>query len=234
MNSFDHHLMKRLFAFLLAWTFATVARAGAGADWQSALPGSIYHFPADHYLHPDFKTEWWYFTGTLKTDAGKEYGYELTFFRQGMLPPALQKLRSALAPEARSRFVQNDFKFAHFAISDLTGRRFHFTQKISRGAYGDAGFGSSPPDTPGAAAERIARIDDWTLAPQADGTWKITAEAQEPVPMAVDLVVPTNEGTRNRGRNGRQPKGAGERQRLLLLFLHPAPDDRHADARHGE
>src|SRR5438132_4985558 len=32
------------------------------ADWQLALPGWQFQFPRDHGIHPDFKTEWWYFT----------------------------------------------------------------------------------------------------------------------------------------------------------------------------
>ena len=104
-------------------------------------------------MHPDFKTEWWYFTGTLHTETGTEYGYELTFFRQGTLPPALQASRQTLAPEARSQFVQNDFKFAHFAISELSSGQFHFTQKINRGTFGEAGFGHASDAT---AASRSA------------------------------------------------------------------------------
>ena len=37
--------------------------------------------PADHAAHPDFKTEWWYYTGHLTDDSGRGYGFELVFFR---------------------------------------------------------------------------------------------------------------------------------------------------------
>jgi len=39
--------------------------AGAQADWRTALPGWKYEFPDDHGNHPEFKTEWWYFSGNL-------------------------------------------------------------------------------------------------------------------------------------------------------------------------
>ena len=29
------------------------------------------------------------FTGNLRDERGQEYGYELTFFRQGVLPPGI-------------------------------------------------------------------------------------------------------------------------------------------------
>jgi predicted secreted hydrolase len=54
----------------------------AQADWRLALPGWSYEFPRDHQNHPEFKTEWWYFLET-STPPMVEFGYQLTFFRQG-------------------------------------------------------------------------------------------------------------------------------------------------------
>src|SRR3990170_8574231 len=52
--------------------------------YQLALPGRKLSFPADHYSHPDFKTEWWYYTGHLETESGRRFGYQVTFFRFGV------------------------------------------------------------------------------------------------------------------------------------------------------
>ena len=38
-------------------------------------------FPFDHGPHFNVKTEWWYFSGDLKTADGKEFGYEMTIFK---------------------------------------------------------------------------------------------------------------------------------------------------------
>jgi predicted secreted hydrolase len=118
--------------------------ATAAAQWRAAEPGWKYEFPRDHGSHRDFKTEWWYFTGNLQAVDGREFGYQLTFFRQGI------GREGDLIP--LSRFVTRDIKFAHFTVSELTGKKFHFFQKISRGAYGEAGFGKG---------DLIAWIDDW-------------------------------------------------------------------------
>src|SRR5262245_55947154 len=92
------------------------------AGWTQAAPGWKYEFPRDHGPHCDFKTEWWYFTGNLRdAKSNRTYGYELTFFRQGIRPAA----RAEAAPGHQSRFAVDDFKFAHFAISDLDGGKFH-------------------------------------------------------------------------------------------------------------
>ena len=113
---------------------ALAAHICAAADWRLALPGWDYEFPRDHRAHGEFKTEWWYFTGTLRAEDGHRFGYQLTFFRQGVRPPG--------ATETTSRFIVNDLKFAHFAVSDLSAGHFHFRQKIARGSFGEAGFES--------------------------------------------------------------------------------------------
>jgi predicted secreted hydrolase len=187
-------MMRFLRSILLPLALLAMAGGAAGADapltgWQVALPGWVYAFPRDHAVHPDFKTEWWYFTGNLQDAAGHAYGYELTFFREGVLPPG-SSVAIGQPGEPRSRFVQNDFKFAHFAISDLSRGKFYFAQKTSRGAFGEAGF-SGEPGT-GMADGRLAWLDNWSLTPQADGAWRIVARTQTPAPLAIDLrVVPT-------------------------------------------
>ena len=54
------------------------------AQYRTALPGYRYEFPHDHFSHPDFQTEWWYYTGNLKSAEGHKFGFELTFFRQAV------------------------------------------------------------------------------------------------------------------------------------------------------
>ncbi len=148
--------MKSIFDFRFSiFEFAALGLASfaVGAGWKIAEPGWRYEFPRDHRVHREFKTEWWYFTGNLFDEQGQRFGYELTFFRQGIQPTAERD------PNA-SRFVVDDLKFAHFAITDVAGRKFHFDQKTSRGAFGEAGFNDGP---------RLAWIEKWNLAEAADG-----------------------------------------------------------------
>ncbi|MCA1597170.1 MAG: carotenoid 1,2-hydratase, partial [Chloroflexi bacterium] len=59
------------------------APSAVSEGFQAALPGYRFRFPADAGAHPAYKTEWWYYTGHLRS-AGHEYGFELTFFRVGL------------------------------------------------------------------------------------------------------------------------------------------------------
>lgn len=188
--------IRPIVPMITALAFLTLAAAGHAAGWTPAAPGFEHRFPADHSAHRDYKTEWWYFTGNVRDGAsGREFGYELTFFRQGVVPPG----EGAPASE-RSRFLQPDFKFAHLAISDLQGKRFHFAQKITRGAFGEAGFATT-------ADPLLVWLDDWNIQPQADGSWRIRAQAADP--MALDLVVRPLKPPVIQGAGGVSQKAAG-------------------------
>lgn len=149
---------------LLAGLAAGVAAGDAGAqEWRLSLPGWRYEFPRDHGSHPEFKTEWWYFTGNLRTAAGREFGYQLTFFRQGIIPPAERR-------PGGSRFITGDLSFAHFAISDLQREKFFFGQVLSRGAFGEAGFNDGA---------RLAWIEDSSLTLRPDGSFHLVGRDAE-------------------------------------------------------
>jgi predicted secreted hydrolase len=141
---------------------AALALLCIAATWQTAEPGWQYDFPRDHHRHENFKTEWWYFTGNLTDAAGHRFGYELTFFRQGIRPPNERGNTS-------SRFVVDDLKFAHFTISDAQSKKFLFFQKVSRGSFGEAGFDRG---------DEIAWIDSWKLRMSGDGSFHLAADAE--------------------------------------------------------
>src|SRR4051812_40992463 len=151
--------MKTLALFLACILLTPIV----GAQWRAAEPGWQYEFPRDHHSHPEFKTEWWYFTGNLADEAGNAFGYQLTFFRQGVRPPAERD-------PALSRFVVGDLKFAHFTITDVSGKQFRFEQKTSRGAFGESGFDDG---------NRLAWIDDWTLTLNSDDGFELTAKMKD-------------------------------------------------------
>jgi predicted secreted hydrolase len=154
-------------------TFLTIASAlvighwslAISPDWLPATPGHAYAFPRDHLPHPGFKTEWWYFTGNVHDPVGRRFGYQLTFFRQGVRPP---EERAA----GESRFIVDDLKFAHFTVTDVASGKFHFTQRISRGAFGEAGFASI---APGADPSRLAWIAGWQLSRPEPTTFRLAA-----------------------------------------------------------
>jgi predicted secreted hydrolase len=121
--------MKNRLPLLLLF-FAHIAIA---QQWQPALPGYQYHFPRDYFDHPGYQTEWWYYTGNLRAQDGRRYGFELTFFREGVrLPP------HAAASEDKT-WLPNEIYLAHLALSDIDGKSFYHTQRLNRAGPGLAG-----------------------------------------------------------------------------------------------
>ncbi len=111
------------------------APSASGADgYRLALPGYPYEFPRDHGSHDRFRTEWWYFTGHLFHRDGRRLGYELTFFRRALRPKP--------PDPGSSHWAIHQLYLAHFAISDVSGDRFFYTDRLSRAALGKAGSAS--------------------------------------------------------------------------------------------
>ncbi|HZQ05993.1 MAG TPA: DUF2804 family protein [Anaerolineae bacterium] len=94
-------------------------------------------FPQDHGPHPDFQTEWWYYTGNLQTAEGRRFGYQLTFFRRGITPGNVADARA-------SDWATNQIYFAHFAITDAQANVHNASEIYSRGAAGLAGAAGNP------------------------------------------------------------------------------------------
>lgn len=103
-----------------------------GQDFKRALPGKVFSFPQDHFAHPEFKTEWWYYSGHLQSldKDKKSFGYQLTFFRTG--------IRGEGKGQTSKWTIQNLY-FGNLALTDETRKRFEYREKMSRGALGEAG-----------------------------------------------------------------------------------------------
>ena len=114
-------------------TALLVLLPGWAQEWQIASPGYRYEFPRDHFNHPAFQTEWWYYTGNLHTPEGRRFGFELTFFRTGIHLP------ERLAQQSNAVWRPDQIYLAHLALSDLDGRHFYHTERLNRAGPGLAG-----------------------------------------------------------------------------------------------
>jgi predicted secreted hydrolase len=122
----------RLFASLLAALLPAWA-----VQWQLALPGYQYQFPRDHFSHPDYQTEWWYYTGNLRAADGHRFGFELTFFRQAL------DLPQGVAANSDAVWRPDQIYLAHLALSDIDGGEFYHTERLNRAGPGLAGVDSA-------------------------------------------------------------------------------------------
>ena len=153
-------------------------------EWAIASSAREFSFPSDHGVHEDFRIEWWYYTGNLTTSSGRQFGYQMTFFRTGLNKE----------PQNPSRWAVRDLYTAHFAISDVQTQQHYFFERNSRRGIDQAGALSQ-------------RYEVW------NGNWKVflsdeghrlqAADGE----VAVDLtLVPTKEPVLH-GERGLSQKG---------------------------
>ena len=197
-------------ALLAAWTALFVhastapgQEAGGGvtpAGWRQAGPGHAWRFPRDHGSHPEYRIEWWYYTGNLASDRGRRFGYQVTFFRVGVDP----------APANPSRWAVRDLYMAHLAVTDLAAGRHLFAERLDRGGLGWAGA-------------REGTLDVW------NGDWRASLdggghrlEVIDPS-FGVDLRLEPGKRPTLHGENGLSRKGpsAGNASRYYSMTRMP-------------
>lgn len=139
------------------------------AGYAKALAPRTFAFPADHGPHPEFKTEWWYYTGNLAAVDGRRFGYQLTFFRIALAPTAAER---------PSAWGASQVSMAHFAVTDAAGKRFFNAERFARNALGLAGAQAEP--------FRVW-LEDWQ-ASAAQGSFPMRLQAASDE-VAIDLVL---------------------------------------------
>jgi len=190
--------MIRVFASLFLSLLLVSTSASGEEGFRSVAGPCDLSFPRDHGAHEGYRTEWWYYTGNLKTSSRKHYGFQLTFFRVEMVPPGEEKdwPRNPSAWRTRNLF------FAHAALSDIEGKRFFHDERIARGAVGLAGVEMKDPST------RIF-LDGWSAVLReerhaleaAAGSFDLDLSCKPAKP-------PVAHGLRGYSRKGEDPKSA--------------------------
>lgn len=166
------------------------AQAADASGFVRAARGQPLSFPADYGPHPDFQTEWWYYTGNLTGEDGRHFGYQFTIFRRAMQPPADRA-------ERPSDWGADQVYMGHFAVTDAAGGRFHSFEKLARGAA----------DLAGAQAEPYAVwLEDWRVedVPGQPGVTRVQAAAGD---VAIDLLLADTKGPVLQGDQGYSQKG---------------------------
>lgn len=137
-------------------------RGGIKAGFARATEVRPLRFPRDHGPHPDFGTEWWYFTGNLESEYGRRFGYQLALFRIGLKPGR---------PHRPSPWATHHVYMGHFALTDAANGEFHFYERFARNAAGLAGAQAQP---------FAVWLEDWSVRASATHgeTWTLRASAE--------------------------------------------------------
>ena len=125
-----------------------------------ALKPKEFIFPPDHGPHNPYRSEWWYFTGNLKNPQGRQFGYELTFFRFAL---------KAQMPESKSVWRSNQMYMAHLTLTDVEKDRFYTDERISRAGN----------DLAGASSKRYhVWLYDWSARTEGEADFPLRLQAK--------------------------------------------------------
>jgi predicted secreted hydrolase len=165
--------------------------------FKPALPGYEFQFPRDHGSHDEYQTEWWYYTGHLRTQSGHRYGFEVTFFRVGVKwgtgNPACPDRQDCLS----STWELKNLALAHFAITDIDRQEFRYAEKLNR----------ESPFTAWSSPEVLDVVNEgWSATTMPDGAWHVIAFNGGD---SVDLVMRSRKPPAIHGENGVSVKAEG-------------------------
>jgi predicted secreted hydrolase len=133
---------KRLMVLLCIAASVGIAAADDSSGFLSVTGPCRMEFPRDHAPHPGFRTEWWYWTGNLKSETGRHFGFQLTFFRYQLTPFG----GAAEWPELHSAWRSRQIYLGHAALSDLSAKRHFQAEQVGREALGLGGWVQWGPD----------------------------------------------------------------------------------------
>ncbi len=175
--------------FIVLFDLFTLAYSG---DYRTVSGPCDFVFPRDHGAHPDFRTEWWYYTGNLSASSGKRYGFQLTFFRAQIGEPGSEKTW----PQNPSAWRTKDLLLAHSALSDLETKRFYFDERVARAGAGLAGV------TQDNGVTRVF-VGNWTTIIESGGH-RLKAPAKE---LSLDVFCKASKPLTAHGPGGYSLKG---------------------------
>ena len=175
---------------VLTMSLAAQESSTPAPRFRPALPGWVYEFPRDHGSHDDFRTEWWYYTGHLTTAAGREYGFEVTFFRAGVdvIPGEV---------ESPTSWDLEHLGLAHFAITDIGRQRFRYYEKLNR---------FSPWTAAARTGSKHVFNEGWSVVTLSNGSFRLRASENGD---AIDLVLSSAKPPAIHGENGVSVKAEG-------------------------
>ena len=152
-----------------------------------ALTPQKFTFPIDHGPHNLYRTEWWYFTGNLKNTQGRQFGYELTFFRFALNPET---------SESKSAWRSNQMYMAHLTLTDVEKRRFYTDERFSRAGN----------DLAGALTKKYhVWLYDWSAKTEGDADFPLRLHAKTD-DFGIDLLLTSQKGYILQGNQGLSQK----------------------------
>jgi predicted secreted hydrolase len=172
------------------FSVADILQNNGDGNFDRVTEPRDFSFPEDYGPHDSYRTEWWYFTGNLEDEKGREFGYQLTFFRYSPT--------SAAVPTG-SAWRTRQIYMAHLAVSDVRDGRLHAFERFSRAAAGLAGAKSD---------SLHVWLDNWRAESELASAFPLRLHAEEKN-IVIDLLLKQGKPIVLHGENGLSIKNSG-------------------------
>lgn len=174
-----------------------------GRQYQQASRSYTISLPRDHGPHPDFKTEWWYFTGWFSSKALKEpLGIQITFFRSAPNAPL----------DNPSRFNPSQLSFAHAAVALPSHGKLKHAQIIRRAGSGGVSWQA---DELGKHVLSL-KMPGWKLGSETGDTWHCDIQTPQ---LGLQLRMQQSQAPWLQGEQGFSRKGPAPEQSSHYITL---------------
>lgn len=185
------------------------------SNYTKAFREHKFNFPRDHAAHPDFRQEWWYFTGNVLSTKGQRFGYEFTIFRFALKPPKQEIVtpeftisNSTNTPTSSSSWRANHIYMAHLAVTDIDNNKFYYAEQFSRDAMSLAGAGIIYRDRlEGDSTQLKVWLNDWSIESVGDTVFPIQLLAKADDGFGIALVLNQTKPVVLHGEEGLSIKG---------------------------
>ena len=161
-------------------------------------------FPDDHGAHPGYRTEWWYYTGNLRDENDRPFGFQFTVFRYQIAPLA----SASHWPQPTSRWRSPDVYMAHIAVTDMIAARYLTDESRVRGALNMAGVNQNSGIT-------TVFVRNWQVRISGE-THRINAQGDG---FGFDLVLASQKPPVSHGNAGYSLKGSAAHQASCYYSL---------------
>ena len=168
--------------------------------------GRTFQFPQDHGSHPRFKQERWQFSGNLQTSNGRQFAYQFTLQRIGLMNDVVTMLNRTGSTDKTSRWRSNHLYLANFSLSDKANNKFYQFAKSERASLGLADV-SLKEGKPTGQAGLIMNIDNWTVTSTTSAIFPLhlTLNQQD---ISMDITLDSASAIQSNGLQGKRQQGS--------------------------
>jgi predicted secreted hydrolase len=111
------------------YCMANLLGPDGASDFPPLPPRADFGFPRSHAVDLPMQVGWYFVVGSCGGDNGKEYGVEMMFFRNAILPPALMEAYGLT-------HVENQITELHFAVTEAGGEHHRAIPTVIAGTTG--------------------------------------------------------------------------------------------------